>query len=140
MSFDITWLQQRGYTLDGDRAIQVPRTLGDMLEMPEAALLGQIRALAQTAGWIVYHTHRSDNSEAGFPDLVLAKAGPSGKPGQPHLRRMQTAYRQAHHAPAQWLDLLRHTLPDLEVYEWRPADWPDIERILCVWNSQRSSP
>lgn len=39
--------------------------------MTEAAFQNSIVAAAQAAGWLVYHTHNSQRSQPGFPDLVL---------------------------------------------------------------------
>ena len=94
------------------------------LELPEAALLRQIITLAKRTGWKVYHTHDSRHSEAGFPDLVLAK------PGRLIFAECKRRTGKLTAAQAQWLDLLRHTLPTLEVYTWRPADWPAIVAIV----------
>lgn len=39
--------------------------------MPEAVLLQRVRDIARVHQWLTYHTHRSERSEPGFPDLVL---------------------------------------------------------------------
>ncbi len=44
-----------------------------MPSMKEAAFLALVVGTARRLGWKVYHTWRSDHSEAGFPDLVLVK-------------------------------------------------------------------
>lgn len=41
--------------------------------MSEADLLETIRHAAQLGGWLMYHTHDSRRSQAGFPDLVLVR-------------------------------------------------------------------
>ena len=136
-----TWeerLRQAGYALVGDRAVQMqPPGKPKPQEVSEAALLGQIITFAKRAGWKVYHTHDSRHSEAGFPDLVLAKPGTAGKagagvqPGRLIFAECKRRTGKLTAEQAQWLALLSHTLPDLEVYTWRPADWPAIEVILC---------
>ena len=40
-------------------------------DLPEAALMSQVRALATRLGCLVYHTRDSRGSDEGFPDLVL---------------------------------------------------------------------
>lgn len=118
----------------------------------QAAILGTPRApgLADSLGWLGYHTHRSDRSPAGFPDLVLVhpKAG---------LLRFAELKRQKRSNPTRaqvtWLDALElveervaHDRlwsevsdglpgnPLLEVHLWRPLDLLDgtIERALRV--------
>lgn len=39
----------------------------------EAAFLQKVEQEARHNGWLVYHTHRSDRSAAGFPDLVMVR-------------------------------------------------------------------
>ena len=42
--------------------------------MTEKALQGQINYELRRAGWLVYHTHRSDRSESGYPDISAVAA------------------------------------------------------------------
>ena len=100
-------------------------------DTPEKTLLAQVRRLAQSAGFIVYHTHRSDKSEPGFPDLVLAKPGKPGEPGRLLFVELKSAKGKLTYDQHIWLDVLRHTLPGIEVEVWRPADLPRIAGILA---------
>lgn len=114
----------------------------------QAAILGTPRApgLADSLGWRGYHTHRSDRSPAGFPDLVLVKAS-AGRLIFAELKRERRGKRDDP-TPDQraWLDDLGIVAelvachasndalapPPLEVHVWRPMDLLDgtIERIL----------
>lgn len=60
--------------------------------------------------------------DVGFPDLVLVK------PGRLILAELKVTTTTT---PDQrlWLELFR-TVPGVEVYEWRPRDWPAIEATL----------
>ena len=42
--------------------------------MSESDLYEQIREVALLAGWMIYHTHDSRRSYAGFPDVTLCRA------------------------------------------------------------------
>jgi hypothetical protein len=82
--------------------------------MTEAQLLAAVRDLCKLRGCMTYHTHRSDRSEPGFPDLVI-------------LTRTSVLYRELKTAkgrptPAQtaWLDRLSALGADAAV--WRPDD------------------
>lgn len=44
-------------------------------DMTEKALQGQVEYELRRAGWQVYHTHRSDRSQAGYPDVSAVHAG-----------------------------------------------------------------
>lgn len=84
------------------------------LVMTEAALLSQVRELAQSTGWMTYHTYRSDRSEPGFPDLVLMR--------HPLLLFRELKTDRGRLTPDQrcWLEELLACGQDAGV--WRPAD------------------
>jgi hypothetical protein len=93
--------------------------------MSERELDKEVRKWATTFGWLVYHTHRSDFSPAGFPDLCLIR------PPRVIFAEEKSDARTAQLSPAQevYRDLLRQC-PGVEWYLWRPADLEDIVRIL----------
>lgn len=116
----------------------------------QAAILGTPRrpGLADSLGWMGYHTHRSDRSPAGFPDLCLVHPI-AGRLIFAELKRQ----KRSNPTPAQveWLealgslereeriDLAQRDLeglvePTLTVHLWRPLDLLDgtIERVLRV--------
>lgn len=41
----------------------------------EKQFMGQVIQLAKLFGWLIYHTHDSRRSVAGFPDLILLRGG-----------------------------------------------------------------
>lgn len=99
--------------------------------LTEDDLLGQVIDLARLHGWRVSHFRPAWSTrgwrtpvqgDTGFPDLIMARNGRvivaelKGSAGR--LRPEQTA----------WLDALRGEA--VEVYVWRPQDWPAIVRSL----------
>lgn len=78
--------------------------------------------LAHLTGWLLYHTHDSRRSPAGFPDLVLVRA----------LRvvyaELKTARGRVTPDQKVWLHALQQA--GQEVHVWRPGDWPDLEAAL----------
>lgn len=109
-------------------------------QMREDALQGAIEELARRLGWLVYHTHDSRRSAAGFPDLVMVRRG---RLIFAELKSMRGKVSAAQYI---WLEELRAATvynarlalgPDggalvgPEVFVWRPADWLD-DSILEV--------
>jgi hypothetical protein len=82
--------------------------------MSEDNLLADIQALATALGWLTYHTHRSDRSEKGFPDLCLVKAG------RLVFAELKTQKGKTTQPQDAWL--LRLEASAAEVYLWRPID------------------
>lgn len=116
----------------------------------EASWLSWVKdaALWARPAWRFYHTRNSKGSDAGFPDVVLvrpprlifAELKTDTAPG-PKLDSRNATLR----AQAEWLhdlglvgvdpgweEAARRQLagPVVETYVWRPADRPDVERIL----------
>jgi hypothetical protein len=90
----------------------------------EKEFMGQVVALARLRGWLVYHTHDSRRSPAGFPDLVLVRP----RDGRLVFAELKTDRGCLRPAQVLWLEALRQTAA--EVYVWRPAQWDEIERCL----------
>jgi hypothetical protein len=89
----------------------------------EAVWLAHLRALATTLGWLVYHTHNSQRSASGFPDLTLVRE----RVVFVELKRQDKAAKLS---PAQevWRDRL--LAAGAEWYCWRPMDADDAISIL----------
>lgn len=93
----------------------------------EKAFMQQIITLAKLRGFMVYHTHDSRKSTPGFPDLVLAKQGKiifaelKTEKGRTSKHQQEWANALTHHGPRK---------PTHTYHEWRPSDWPTIERSL----------
>jgi len=98
----------------------------------EAGWLGVVVDLARIRGWLVYHTHDSRHSAAGFPDLVLVRAGRLVFAELKRNARTERAQaRQVTADQAAWLAALGDVKADaVEVYVWRPVDWPSVVQVL----------
>lgn len=92
--------------------------------MTEAALLATVRAMAKRLGWLVYHTHNSKHSEAGFPDLVMVRRGVI------IFAELKSQTGGVTSAQAEWLGRLEESCSGNLAVVWRPSDLPEIERIL----------
>lgn len=77
---------------------------------------------AALRGWRAYHNPDSRRSTAGFPDLVLVR--------RPHVvfAELKSDTGRLRPEQVQWLDELRAC--GVMAVVWRPADWPEVERVL----------
>ena len=91
-------------------------------QMTEAELSEQVRQLFKLFGWWAYHTHRSEHSEAGFPDWVAVR--------DTRLLFAELKRQRARMPRKQQEIITRLGRTQAEVYVWRPSDLDHIVEIL----------
>lgn len=97
------------------------------MKMTEREFQDLVIRLADTCGWLVYHTHDSRGSRPGFPDLTMVSKGKNRlifaelKTEKGHLQIDQQYWKEH-------LEGVSH----IEYYLWRPKDWNSgfINKIL----------
>ena len=104
-------------------------TLADKL-MKESDFQEWLRDLAIRRDWILYHTHRSMHSPAGFPDDVLVRLEPHPRIIFLELKTEDLGVSQPSVEQWQWLYILQH-IPFIEAYMVRPSDREFIEELLA---------
>jgi len=93
----------------------------------ENAFQQQVIDLAHLCGWLVYHTHDSRRSAAGFPDLTFVHP----QRGDFFLAELKSERGRVSSAQQQCIDALR--LAGISTYVWRPADFDAIvHRLQCL--------
>lgn len=85
--------------------------------MTEAQFLQMVREACNWHGLLSYHTHNSQRSDPGFPDLCIV--GAKGI----MFRELKTAVGRTTAMQDYWLARLNDVGVDADV--WRPADFPD---------------
>jgi hypothetical protein len=90
--------------------------------LTEAEFQGMIVERARVRGWLVYHVYDSRRSSAGFPDLVMVRAG------KLVLAEVKTAKGRLSPAQAAWFAALSavEDQPRVTVAVWRPEDWSAV--------------
>jgi hypothetical protein len=90
---------------------------------------------AQLGGWLIYHTHRSDRSESGFPDLVLVRPpriifAELKREGRGlRLGRLNKAKTRWLTGQDEWAEALAKC-DGVEYYTWMPSHWEQIQEVL----------
>ena len=93
------------------------------VRISEKEFQAQVVELAETFGWLVYHTYDSRRSQRGFPDLTMVRrdrvvfAELKSDTGQPTIEQRL------------WMGALSET-GRVECYCWRPGDWDAVEATL----------
>ena len=96
-----------------------------ILRLSEKDFQQRIIDRAKALGWLVYHTHDSRRSTAGFPDLVLARKG------RVVFAEVKDEKGTLSKAQAEWHVELMPGNRTHEVYVWRPSDLVEIESLLA---------
>ena len=91
--------------------------------MSEREFQAKVVEHAKASGWLVYHTWNSQNSAAGFPDLVMVR-----RDGRLIFAELKREGKTTSAAQQQWIHQL--TTAGQEVYLWRPSDWDSIIETL----------
>ena len=91
--------------------------------MTETQFLKSVGSVAEDGGWLVYHTYDSRRSQAGFPDLVMTRAG------RTIFAELKSQKGRIKAAQLEWLDVLDKT-EGLEVFLWRPSDMDEVVKNL----------
>lgn len=102
-----------------DQAINIARKLRTGIS--EADLQRTIIEYAQLNGWLVYHTHDSRHSAAGFPDLTLVRE-------RVIFAELKSEKGQLSADQQVWVARLKAAGADAQV--WRPSDWDQIAETL----------
>lgn len=93
------------------------------LGLVEKDFLALVREAAGWCGWKAYHTHDSQRSEPGFPDLVLVR------PPAVVFAELKSTHGRLTRPQQTWLDALSQC-QDVEACLWRPSDWERIVKRL----------
>jgi hypothetical protein len=89
----------------------------------EAEFMATVVDAAEKLGWLCYHTYDSRRSTAGFPDLVLARAG------EVIFAELKSAKGTTTREQEQWL-LTLSSVKHVAAVVWRPQELDDIlERL-----------
>lgn len=89
----------------------------------EAAFQEAVRGYARLTGWAEHVVWDSRKSPEGWPDLTLVRGE------RIVMAELKTESGRLSPAQAEWLERLRAT-GKVEVFVWRPRDWPEIEDEL----------
>lgn len=93
--------------------------------MLEDALMSDVITMARDLAYLVYHPHRSDHSEAGWPDLAMVRCNVVYGPPRflvVELKRESDGTRKTELTTMQqhWRDAL--IAAGVEWHLWRPSD------------------
>ncbi len=124
-------------TSDGAEVIDGTQFMAEA--QTEVEFMRHVMAYAKAQGWLVYHTHISKRSTEGWPDLAMVRRG---RLVLAELKREKGG--RVSPAQQRWIDELQEVELyamhldvggkehwPVEVFIWRPSDWPEIERVLA---------
>lgn len=102
--------------------------------MREEAFRQQVRGIARSFGWMMYHTYDSRRSDPGFPDEVMV-----------HPKRLRVLFVEFKNETGkltqpqwEWLNAL--VLSGQEAAVWRPQQMDKIAKVLDANNHSLRGP
>jgi hypothetical protein len=93
----------------------------------------KVAATAITLGWKVHHNYdsrksnRRNSNTPGCPDLIMCRQLPGYRP-RLIFAELKTDVGKEKPEQKGWAVILRAC--GVEVYLWRPSDWPMIDKVL----------
>lgn len=93
-------------------------------ELGEKKYMQSILTLARILGWETHHVFDSRYSSAGWPDIEMVR------PPRHVYAEIKLDGTRLDPEQEKIIGLLR-LCPQLEVYVWRPSDWPEVQKILA---------
>lgn len=99
------------------------------MKISEKEFQSQVIQLAKLLGWLVYHTHDSRRSVAGFPDLILLRNG------RLVVIELKVGKNRATPEQVVWLEAFAKIADYVAV--WTPQHWAEIQEVLGEPSSQR---
>lgn len=106
------------------RCRELPRRRKTQGGMAEKHLQELVRQTCGLGHWLYYHTHRSQHSPAGFPDVLALREG------RLIAAELKRAGQDPTPAQTRWLEAFQ-AVRTVDVYLWTPADLPAILEVLC---------
>ena len=97
-------------------------TMNALPKIRESEFQSQVMQFASLTGWLVYHTHDSRRSVAGFPDLVLIRRE------RVVVAELKVGKRKT--TPAQQIWLRAFADAGVAAYVWRPEHFEQIREVL----------
>jgi hypothetical protein len=83
---------------------------------------------AKLSGWLVYHTHDSRHSAAGFPDLVMIRGNIL------IAAELKVGNNKPTEAQLKWLKAFAgvgHPSHTVHAFLWKPSDQAEIDEVLA---------
>lgn len=93
-------------------------------KVTEKRFMASVIKFAKVNKWRFYHVFDSRRSVAGWPDLVLLRGD------RMVVAELKVGGKKPTAAQLEWLDAFQEVKGNVEVYLWRPEDWPVIESVL----------
>jgi hypothetical protein len=115
--------QERGRAGGLARQAKRQQQIASLPAESEEGFQNRVIVYARLMRWRTFHPWTSIHSPSGFPDLVMVR--------WPRCIFAELKSATGRFTPDQiaWLDELAKC-PAVEVYRWRPADWPEVEHVL----------